>query len=70
MTTDEHQWLAEWFLPKSVIEKVMKRQVKTFDDVNEADVTIDDEADDARHRHGGEHATAAPHYIAEKGGLV
>ncbi|MBO4338790.1 MAG: phosphodiester glycosidase family protein [Clostridia bacterium] len=46
MTTDEHQWLAEWFLPKSVIEKVMKRQVKTFDDVNEADVTIDDEADD------------------------
>ncbi|MCR4563554.1 MAG: phosphodiester glycosidase family protein [Clostridiales bacterium] len=46
MTTDEHQWLAEWFLPKSVIEKVMERQVKTFDDVNEADVTIDDEADD------------------------
>ena len=31
---------------------------------------LDDEADDARHRHGGEHAPAAPHYIAEKGGLV
>ncbi|MBE6836153.1 MAG: hypothetical protein E7515_07905 [Ruminococcaceae bacterium] len=40
MTTDEHQWLAEWFLPKSVIEKVMKRQVKAFDDVSEADVKI------------------------------
>jgi ABC-type Mn/Zn transport systems, ATPase component len=26
---------------------------------------LDDEADDARHRHGGEHAPAAPHYIAE-----
>ena len=31
---------------------------------------LDDEVDDARHRHGGEHAPAAPHYIAEKGGLV
>ena len=31
---------------------------------------LDDEADDARHRHGGERAPAAPHYIAEKGGLV
>lgn len=40
MTTDEHQWLAEWFLPKSVIDKVMERQVKAFDDVNEADVNI------------------------------
>ena len=26
MTTDNHHWLAEWFFPKSVIEKVMKKQ--------------------------------------------
>ena len=40
MTTDEHQWLAEWFLPKSVIEKVMKHQANPFKDINEADVEI------------------------------
>ena len=40
MTTDNHHWLAEWFFPKSVIEKVMKKQVDPFGDVNEADVNI------------------------------
>ena len=40
MTTGEHQWLAEWFFPKSVIDKVMNKQVVPFDEVNEADVDI------------------------------
>lgn len=40
MTTDEHQWMAEWFFPQSVIDKVMKKQVEPFEDVNEANVDI------------------------------
>ncbi len=40
MTTDEHHWLAEWFFPQSVIDKVMKKQVDPLSEVNEADVDI------------------------------
>jgi len=40
MTTDEHQWLATWFFPKSVIDKVMSQQAETFVGINEADVNI------------------------------
>jgi len=40
MTTDEHQWLAEWFFPQSVIDKVMNKQVVPFDEVNEANVDV------------------------------
>jgi exopolysaccharide biosynthesis protein len=40
MTTDEHQWLAEWFFPKSVIDKVMIKKVDPFNEINEADVNI------------------------------
>ncbi|MBO7404326.1 MAG: ATP-binding cassette domain-containing protein, partial [Clostridia bacterium] len=31
---------------------------------------LDDAADDRLHRHGGEHASDAPHYAIEKGGLL
>lgn len=40
MTTGEHHWLAQWFFPQSVIDKVMKKQVEPLDEVNEAKVDI------------------------------
>jgi exopolysaccharide biosynthesis protein len=45
MTTDEHQWMAKCFFPESVIDKVMKRQVVPFGDVNEADINLVDSDD-------------------------
>ena len=42
MTTDEHQWLATMFFPKSVIDKVMTGQVEDIDGINEADIRLDE----------------------------
>jgi exopolysaccharide biosynthesis protein len=47
MTTGEHHWLATAFFPKSVIDKVMVKQTKPFEDINEADININaDDSDD------------------------